>query len=143
MPALKVRRLPDDDTYKDIVRIAEVHRVDKDGETIEESTVCWIGGSPHSALAVLRGYQDSDRAEIHMDDRTRSRLGVRLDEVHEFDFRRAGLWGQLRWAWNASETGYRVASRLAVVGLILGVLAFLPILVELAKSVLRCVKGIH
>ena len=143
MPRLKVRLLQDGDVYKDIVRIAEVHRADKNGEIIEESTVCWISGGPHSSLAVLRGYQNSDKAEIHMDDRTRARLGVKLDEIHDFEFRRAGLWGQLRWAWSASETGYRVSSRLAVIGLILGVLAFIPVLIDLAKSLLRCVDRTH
>lgn len=142
MPKLKVRQIPEQDVYKDIVRIPEVHRIDKKGNTIEESTACWIKGAPRSSVAVLRGYQMSDSAEIHMDDRTRNRLGVQLDELHDFRFRPAGLWGQLVWAWKASETGYRVASRLAVIGLILGVLAFIPVLADWVKSLWSCFTAI-
>jgi hypothetical protein len=134
MPTLKVCRLCEEDVYKDMVRIPEVYRLDKNGKTIEESTVCWIRGAPHVSVAVLRGYQKCPVSpEIHMDERTRSRLGVKVDELHEFEFETAGLWGELVWAWKASETGYRVASRLAVIGLILGILAFIPVLCDLIK----------
>ncbi len=143
MPRLKVRQIPDEDVYKDMVRIAEVYRIDKDGDPIEESTVCWIDGTPQSTVAVLRGYQKSADAEIHMDERTRHRLGVQIDETHEFAFRRAGIWGQLRWAWDASETGYRVASRLAVIGFILGLLAFIPVLKDLVASLWRCLSRVR
>jgi hypothetical protein len=133
MPKLRVRPISEEDIYKDIVQVPEVHRVGEDGSSIEESTVCWIDGTPHASVAVLRGYQQSSDAEIHMDERTRNRLGVKVGESHEFKFKRAGWWGQLRWAWNASETGYRVTSRLAVIGLLLGLLAFVPVLVEFIK----------
>jgi hypothetical protein len=133
MPKLKVRPIPEEDVYRDIVRIPEVYRTDKKGKTIEESKVCRIEGTPRSSYAVLRGYQISSNAEIHMDERTRNRLGVQLDELHDFKFRPAGLWGELDWALNASETGYRVASRLAIIGFILGVLAFIPVLADWAK----------
>jgi hypothetical protein len=117
-----------------IVRIPEIHRTDRNGKTIEESTVCWIDGTPERSVAVLRGYQQSTDAEIHMDDRTRARLGVKLGHPYDFRFKQAGFCGQLKWAWKASETGYRVASRLGVIGLIVGVLAFIPVLVDWIKS---------
>ncbi|SRR5258708_3470217 len=134
MPKLEVRSIADEGVYKDIVRIPEVHRTDKNGDTIEESTCCRISGTPRSSFAVLRGYQKCEKAEIHMDDRTRNRLGgIKVGESYDFTFTPAGLSGQLQWAWNASETGYRVASRLAVIGLVLGLLAFIPVLVECVK----------
>ena len=133
MPTLKVCCLPKEDVYKDIVRIPQVHRTDKNGQPIEESTVCWIRGAPRVSVAVLRGYQDSQNAEIHMDERTRNRLGVQIGESIKFEFETAGSWGQLKWAWRASETGYRVSSRLAVVGLFLGVLAFIPVFCDWIK----------
>jgi hypothetical protein len=138
MPKLKVRQIPEEDVYKDIVRIPEGYRIDKKGNTIEESTACWIGGAPRRSVAVLRGWQRSTSAEIHMDEKTRNRLGVQLDECYDFRFRPAGQWGQLLWAWNASETGYRVASRLAVIGLMLGVLALIPVFWDWAKLVWHC-----
>jgi len=133
MPRLKVRPLAEEDIYKDIVRIPKDHRKDTKDSTIEESTVCWIEGTPHRSVAVMRGYQISAAAEIRMDERMRDRLGVQLDEIHDFKFRPAGWCGELAWAWKASETGYRVASRLAVVGLILGILAFVPFLAAYTK----------
>jgi hypothetical protein len=132
--------IEEEDVYKDIVRIPEVHRIDRNGKPIEESTVCWIYGTPHRSIAVLRGYQKSINAEIYMDERTRNRLGVKAGESYEFRFKRARLWGQLIWAWKASETGYRVASRLAVIGLILGLLAFIPVLIDWGKSLWACLK---
>jgi hypothetical protein len=143
MPRLKVRPIPEEDIYKDIVRVPEIHRIDKNGKTIEESTPCWIDGTSRSSVAVLRGYQKSANAEIHMDDRMRGRLGVQTNESYEFKFRRAGWRGQLLWAWNASETGYRVASRLAVIGLILGLLAFVPVLADWLKSLFHCFSRAH
>jgi hypothetical protein len=142
MPKLKVRQIPDEDVYKDIIRVPEAYRIDENGNTIEESRACRIGGAPRGSVAVLRGWRGSMSAEIHMDEKTRNRLGVRLDECYDFTFRPVGLWGQLVWAWNASETGYRVASRLAVIGLMLGVLAFIPVLWDWAKLIWQCTRGL-
>jgi len=140
MPKLKVHQIAKVDVYKDIVRIPEVYRIDKNGEPIEESTVCWIEGTVQRSVAALRGYTASTGPEIHMDERTRNRLGVKFGDQPNFTFIRAGLWGKFVWAWKASETGYRVASRLAVfglflgiVGLFLGVLAVVPVVKEWVK----------
>jgi hypothetical protein len=128
MPRLKVLMIADRDVYKDIVRIPEIHRVDRNGNIIEEATICWIRGTPKKSVVTLRGFQRSSAPEIRMDERTRLRLGVDSGESYDFEFKHAGMWGQLKWAWRASETGYQVASRLAVIGLVLGILAFLPVL---------------
>jgi hypothetical protein len=141
MPRLEVRPISGEDIYKDTVQIPEVHRTDKNVKTIEEATVCLIGGTPRASFVVLRGYRESTKAEIHMDERTRHRLGdIKVGESYDFTFQPAGLIGELRWAWNASETGYRVASRLAVIGLILGLLAFIPVLVDWMKALWSCIS---
>ncbi len=141
MPRLEVRPISEEFIYKDTVQIPEVHRTDKNGKTIEEATVCLIGGTPRSSFVVLRGYQESIKPEIHMDERTRNRLGgIKIGESYDFAFTPVGLRGQLQWAWNASETGYRVASRLAVIGLILGLLAFIPVLVDWIKALWSCIS---
>ena len=139
MPKLKVFQIAKEDVYKDIVRIPETHRTDENGKTIEESTVCWVSGTPKSSFVVLRGYQDSTDAEIHMDDSTRTRLGVKLHDSYDFRFKKAGFAGQLKWAWEASETGYRVASRLGIAGFMLGILSLilaLPPLVDWIRDLL-------
>jgi hypothetical protein len=137
MPELKVCSVAEEDVYKDIARIPQAHRVDKKGNPIEESTVCWVDGTPSRSLVVLRGYKGAAGAagaEIHMDERTRDRLGVKLGEVHNFRFRAAGHWGQFRWALTASETGYRVASRIAAVSLFVGFIGLIPVSIDWAKS---------
>ena len=110
MPMLEVRMLAQEDVYKDLVRIPECKRFDESGNEIEESTICWIRGAPKESVATLRGFQNSVDPKIYMDERTRNRLGVELGESYNFTFRKAGLWGQLRWAWCASETGYQIAT---------------------------------
>jgi hypothetical protein len=120
MPFLEVHQLAEEDVYKDLVRIPQSQRLDRSGDKIEESTICWIYGTPKSSVATLRGFQASSGPEVHMDERTRNRLGVELGQSYNFTFKKAGVWGQLRWAWCASETGYKVASRIAVIGLVLG-----------------------
>lgn len=78
MPKLTVCEISKDDVYKDIVRIPEPHRVDRHGKTIEEATVCWIDGVPRRKPVILRGYKKSNNPEMHVDERTRNRLGIRL-----------------------------------------------------------------
>jgi hypothetical protein len=127
MPRLEVHQLPKDDVYKDIVRVNERHRRDRQGNPIKEGRVCRVIANQRRCFAVLRGYEDSDTPRIRMDDFTRKeRLGLDVDKSYDFEFRPAGLIGQLRWAWNAAEMGYQVASRIAVMGLVLGCLAFIP-----------------
>src|SRR5436190_16509387 len=116
MPKLTVCPLLREDVYKDIVRVSEECRFDSSKNLIEESTVCWIGGTPKKGLAILRGKRDGPGDQILMDERTRTRLGVCPNQSYEFRFRKAGLWGRLKWGLNASETSYRVAAEMAVVG---------------------------
>jgi hypothetical protein len=140
VPTLRVVKIADRDVYKDIVRVPERYRLDESGEIIEEATICWILGTSKKSVVTLRGFQRSDEPEIRMDDRTRIRLGVKLGESYNFTFKRAYVWGQIRWAWCASETGYKIASRLAVIGLFLGILAFLPVLADWMKLLWEYVK---
>ncbi len=124
---LTVRAARLEDIYKDIVRVPEEHRRDVIGETIEESTVCKITANHKSTYAVLRGtrgVQAKPEAVAMMDDKTRNRLGLKKGDEIEFGFKHSRFWGQWWWAWNASETAFRVATRLALVSLALGLLGF-------------------
>ena len=66
-----------------------------------------------------------------MDDYTRGKLDLQKNTFYEFEFNQVGFLGQLCWAWNATEIGYQVASRIAVLGFLIGVLALIPAIVEL------------
>ena len=62
-----------------------------------------------------------------MDDFTRGpdKLDVNQDQQYDFEFKPAGFCGGVLWAWNATEMGYRIASRIAVISLVSGLLALL------------------
>ena len=138
MPRLTVHQLAKEEVYRDIIRVNQEHRSDPEGKPIKEGSVCavTVDGKKRS-YAVLRGYEASDLREVRMDYITRENLGVNYDTEYEFQFRPASAWGELSWAWNTSEIGYRIAARLAVVGFVLGVIAFVPILIDLVLWVLR------
>lgn len=123
MPNLAVHQLVQQDVYRDIIRVNEDHRFDGSGSPIFEGKVCRVrvvGGA--KCYAILRGYQASNAAEIRMDDVTRGKLNLKFGETKDFEFQICGPWGQMRWAWNATEIGYQISSRLALIGLVLGLI---------------------
>jgi hypothetical protein len=126
MPLLEVHQLGDQDIYKDIIRVNEVHRKDKNKNPIKEGKICQVSADGRKCFAVLRGYQEDDAPQIRMDDFTRiNKLDLQRRKSYEFEFKPVGVFGQLRWAWNATEMGYQVASRLGVLGFVLGILGLL------------------
>jgi hypothetical protein len=60
-----------------------------------------------------------------MDDVTRDYLGVSYGQAYEFQIRPSRWCGELRWALGATEIGYRISSRLAVLSVLLGCLGLL------------------
>lgn len=134
MPRLQVRQLDMDYVYRDVTMVNVAHRKDQQGETIKEGQVCLVRVGGRTCFAVLRGYQPSKEPQIHMDEYTRDeKLHVKEEEFYEFEFRPVGLFGQLCWAWNATEMGYQVSSRLAVLGFVMGVLGLLLSIVGLVN----------
>lgn len=125
MPMLEVHQLYRSEVYRDIIRVNKVHRLDRDKKLIREGQVCFVRANGRACFAVLRGYEDCDAPQIRMDDYTRGehKLNLKRGEKYQFEFSEVGFLGKLRWAWNASEMGYQVASRLAVFSLGLGAAA--------------------
>lgn len=121
MPDLQVHQLPSQDIYKDIVRVNEAHRLDRHGKPIGEGQVCLIRAKGQRCFAVLRGFQGGDAQHIRMDDYTRHKLGLFRNETYAFEFEPVSFLGQLRWAWNATEVGYQISLRIAVLGFALGI----------------------
>jgi len=130
MPRLQVHQLNKEDIYKDIIRVNEAHRINRHGATIKEGQVCLVLVNGRKCLVVLRGHQDSDTPQVRMDDYTRGRLGLRENVSYEFEFKQMGFVGQLRWAWDATEIGYQVASRIAVLGFIMGAIGLVLVIAE-------------
>jgi hypothetical protein len=119
---LQVRKALAEDVYRDIARIPEAHRLDVGGRLIPEGTVCRVLAGCRKAFVVLRGKGDCSDAAIWLDERTRNLLNVNLGEEAEFQLKKVRLWGQLRWAWDSADAAYRVAARLAVLSVVLGLL---------------------
>lgn len=122
---LTVRPANQEDVYRDIVRIPEQFRLDTRGKLVPEGSVCKIVTSGGSSYGILRGLGNSKEPVIQMDERLRNILHLREGEDVEVRFKTVYLWGQFRWAWIASDPAYRVAARLALLSVILGLIGLL------------------
>ncbi len=122
---LRVVQAEHEDVYRDIVRVAEEHRRDASGRTIPEGSVCRIVAGPRSAYGLVRGVsgmsRDPSEALVHIDERLRNTLGLKVGDVVDLGFR-VDRFGELRWAWSSSDPAYRASARLAVLSVALGIL---------------------
>jgi len=130
MSLLTVKQASPKDVYRDIVRIPEQYRVGPRGETIPEGCVCRIvllktGKSGYAIVRGTRGIRDGEKPIIMVDERLRNILGVNTGDQVELMLRKVGLFGEFRWAWNASDPAYRAAARMALLSVVLGVAGLL------------------
>ena len=119
---LRVQKVREQDVYRDTARIPEPYRITNTAQIIEEGKVCKVTARGKSAFLILRGYLGSNEATIHLDERSRNRLEISINEEHDFELQPAGFLGEFRWAWSASDPAYRIAARLAVLSVALGFL---------------------
>ena len=117
---LRVRQVVAEEVHLDLVRVHQEHRP---GTRAGDVIVISVGSK--DAVAVARGARDDERDTIAMDQQVRRRLGVEREQEYEFRFSKAGSFDALRWAWHATEAMPRVAARLAVVSVGLGLLGLL------------------
>jgi hypothetical protein len=139
------------DLYRDLVRIPDSCRKDQHQKPIKEGRVVRLEFGSASRLVVVRGVEGcdvhkncTDELCIHMDEVTRDHLKVAFRQVCDFRLKPVHRWGELRWAWNATEIGYRISAQLAAVGVALGVVALIPTIWDLTRWVARllaCVVG--
>ena len=120
---LFVHRLESEAKYKDIVRVSQTEFKSETGEPIlHKNNVYRLTANKRSVLVALRG---SHRNGIAMDMVTRKRLGLEEGRSYHFEFGRAGWVGQFIWTWEATDPAYRIASRLGLISLVLGVVGVL------------------
>lgn len=120
MTVLQVAEANEDEVYGDVVRIYHKHRLDTRNKLIPVGAICRVLIGERSVLAIARGLPASEVALIRMDWSTRKALGVeKRDEAH-VSLQRVGFWSEWLWAWRASDPAYRIASRLAVLSVVLG-----------------------
>jgi len=124
---LKVERADQEDIYRDIVRIPEKCRVGPRDEVIPEGCVCKIVllKTGRSGYAIVRGTGHREEPIVKMDERLRNILGVEPGDQVELMIQKVGLLGEFYWAWRASDPAYRVAARMALLSIVLGMVGFL------------------
>lgn len=140
---LEIHQAKSEEVYRDIVRIPEAVRLDEAGGTIDEGQICKIKSGRKTAYVIVRGVKNFELEGspahvhgrcIHMDEVTRQRLDLAKARSARFRLTPVGWWGGFRWAWNATEIGYRISSRLGLLGLILGLIALLPEVIKWAAE---------
>ena len=126
---LTVHQLTGADVYRDIVRIPEEHRFDPQQKKFKAGRVCRLTVGEASRFVVLRGVEGYDAHKkclkpcIHMDEVTRDDLKVSIGQDCEFQVQPVRWLGQLWWALDATEIGYRISSQIALVSIFLGILS--------------------
>lgn len=117
---LKVSDVALRDVFSDVVRVHKSHRdFARAGEIIR------VNCKGKHAYAVARGPVGVGKTGIAMDLALRERLNVNPGEVCDFEFTKAGPWGQLCWAWRATDAMPRIAARLGVLSVILGLIGLI------------------
>lgn len=128
---LAIHEARKEEVYRDIARVPEAFRTDGKG-TIKEGELRRIHAGPRSAFVILRGDQDSEEPTIKLDDVTRDKLGVKTGQSLEIEFD-SPLFKKWRWAWNATEIGYRVAAQISLVSFVLGVIGLVLGIISLCQ----------
>jgi hypothetical protein len=114
---LKVSDVTLDDVFSDVVRVHISHR-----RFANAGAVIRISCNGKSAYAVARGPKGVGSTGIAMDMAIRDRLDVKPGQDRNFVFEKAGVWGQLCWAWRATDAMPRIAARLGVLSVMLGLI---------------------
>lgn len=122
---LKITEAFDKDVYRDTARIPHKYREYKNGKVIIEGTICKVTHNNKSIYLIIRGDLSSDESVIRIDERTRNALDVNINDKLDFTIIPCGIFGKLHWLWNASDTTYRLASKLAILSVILGLIGFI------------------
>jgi hypothetical protein len=120
---LRVQMARKEEVYRDIVRIPEPYRLDESGEVIPEGQVRRITVGKKCAFVILRGDQESTETTISMGEVTRNKLDLKCSQTVEVGLDRplCRQYCEYRWAWGATEISYRVAAKLALTSVVLGV----------------------
>ena len=120
MVALMVRPLEREDVFEDMVRVHLSHRPkSKAGAVIK------VSANGRTTRAIARGAPKNSRDEIFLDLATRQKLGLNLNQAAELKISAASTFDELIWAWNATNAMPRIASRLAVLSVVLGFVGLL------------------
>jgi hypothetical protein len=60
-----------------------------------------------------------------MDGNLRQKLGVRQGQWHDFTLESCSIFDEFLWLWQASDPAFRIAGRLGLISLFLGVVSLI------------------
>jgi hypothetical protein len=113
---LTVKPAYEGDNYKDTIRIHSSYRNGLKSGRLGRVSV--VGGE--STIVAVRGLDDTDREIIRIDLETRRRLQVSLNQPYNFTLKTIWPWQAVRWACRSSDPALRVATWIAVLSFVLG-----------------------
>lgn len=123
---LSVRQVEIEDVFHDIVRVHLDHR-----PFAKAGAVVIVEHKGKTIRLVARGAPKNDKGAVWLDLRSRQRLGLMPNTQAEIHFKKASLRDEFLWAWCATDAMPRIAARLGLLsvglgllGVILGVLSF-------------------
>ncbi len=121
---MKLRVCPaeKEDIYKDIARIPQSFRTDKNLNVIKEGKVCKITVGSKSIHVILRGKGNSNERAIFLDEIKREELGVTKGEEVDVQLLPLGVLGTIRWALGTSDIAYRTGAWFAFVSIVVTIL---------------------
>jgi hypothetical protein len=130
---LTVAEAEDADCFKDIARINF-----SDRSNFGTGHIHKIAVGDRQGYFILRGLAQRSKGKILLDRPSRQRLNVEMGRDYEFVISSVGWWGELRWAFRATEPAYRISTQLGILSFFLGVLslvlAVLPLITPLLGS---------
>jgi hypothetical protein len=118
---LTVAKLASEDAWRDIVRIKDDYRKDRNGNHIHRGTICKITGNGKSKWVIVHGRRPQDNT-VEMDLNVRLALGVKVGETHPFVLEQLNWFRSLWFPWKASDPMYRLPAQLSIVSFLIGVL---------------------
>lgn len=136
MQRLRVKQGVMEEINRDIVRVCDSRRKTCNGHGISSGSICWIfvEETKRGTYAILRGHPDYlkykyewDENHIIFDETLRERLNLKEKEEYSFCFFEACWVCRIKWAWDASDPAYKIATRIAItlgsISVLLGVIS--------------------
>ncbi len=115
---LRVRGLTTGEDRSDLIRL---HALDRDSEVFPRWTVAKLTCNGRSRYVVVLG-QDTAPGSIELDFDHRQAFGVQKKETYEFELKKAGRIGQLKYLLQAHDPMLKLPTWIALFSLIAGLL---------------------
>lgn len=112
---LTVRQIEREDVFHDMARLHLSHRPNSPA-----GTVLKIKADKRLVYRAARGAPANLKDSIWIDLKTRQALGLQANVEADLEISKANCFEEMFWTWNATNPAARIATRVSVVSLILG-----------------------